>query len=245
MLAIIMIEFENTAIVITARMTHQGLPGRPMADINGLPMVAHTWKRAIAANIGHVLVAAAENRIAEAIRDGGGDALMSPSLLTAEADQIAAVLALRDPHRRFQYVMNLPASLPNIEPLSLRRCLAGLTNDDVDIATLAAPWKEDHPSHVKVVAPLEGEREAAYARDFTRASLQGNYWHHIGVYAYRRAALEKFAAANPSLREKAQGLEQLRALDAGLRVAVVKVDSAPLSVDMPQDLEAMRRMLKA
>jgi 3-deoxy-manno-octulosonate cytidylyltransferase (CMP-KDO synthetase) len=234
-----MIEFENTIIAVTARMACKSLPGRPMADIHGQPMVAHAAKAAASANIGHVMVVTADNHVAEAVRSGGGDALVSPMAALAEFEQIAAVLALRDPQRKFQYVMNLPCYFPNIDALSLRRCLAGLTNADVDVATLGTKLGEDGENIVKVVAALEGEREVAYAHDFTCASQPSPAWRHIGVYAYRRASLEKLATA------KSDVLEPLRILQAGLRMAVVKVDTLPLTVDTPQKLEAARRLMKA
>lgn len=240
-----MIEFQNTVIVITARMACKTLPGRPMADINGHPLVVQTLRAAERANIGHVLVAAAENQIVEAVKAAGGDGLVSPFNAVAEVDQIAAVLALRDPARRYDFVMSLPCYLPTIEALSLRRCLAGLTNADVEMATLAAPLDEDDETKVKVLAPLEGEREVAYARDFSTTIQPKPAWQHIAAYAYRRESLESLASLNPSKREAEQGLEQFRTLDHGFRLAVVKVDTAPLSVDTPQNLEAARRLLKA
>jgi 3-deoxy-manno-octulosonate cytidylyltransferase (CMP-KDO synthetase) len=236
-----MIEFENTVIVITARMACKSLPGRPMANINGQPMVVHALKAAQNANIGHVLVAAAENQIAEAVRAVGGDALVSPLNSESEIDQIAAVLTMRDQARRYEFVMNVPCYLPGIEALSLRRCLAGLTNADVDVATLAAPLADDDGSQMKVLAALEGEREVAYARDFSKAVQPQPAWQHIGVFAYRRSSLEKIAALKSPAHEKAT----LGALENGFRVAVVKVDMSPLSVDTPQHLEAARRLMKA
>ena len=240
-----MIEFQNTLIVITARMACKTLPGRPMADINGHPLVVHALRAAERANIGHVLVAAAEHQIVEAVKAAGGDGLVSPFNAIAEVDQIAAVLALRDPARRYDFVMNLPCYLPTIEALSLRRCLAGLTNADVEMATLASPLAEDDETKVKVLAPLEGEREVAYARDFSTSIQPKPAWQHIAAYAYRRESLESLASLKPSRRETEQGLEQFRALDHGFRLAVVRVDTAPLSVDTPQNLEAARRLLKA
>jgi 3-deoxy-manno-octulosonate cytidylyltransferase (CMP-KDO synthetase) len=227
------------------------LPGKPLADIHGSPMIVEVWKRAIAANIGHVLVAAAEHAIADAVRAAGGDAMMTEPRLASGSDRIAAALALRDPTRRFEYVVNLQGDLPTIEPLSMRRCLAGLTNDDVDIATIVAQILEmadvANPNIVKAIAPLEGDREVAYARDFVRTvgkDMVAPFWHHIGVYAYRRASLEKFVQLPVSAREKDRSLEQMRALDNGMKIAVVKVDSVPLGVDTPADLERARRMLK-
>ncbi len=246
-----MIEQHNTIIIIPARMASTRLPGKPLADINGVPMIVEVWKRAVSANIGHVLVAAAESAIASAIRDAGGDAMVTEPRLPSGSDRIAAALALRDSAKRFDYVVNLQGDLPTIDPLAVQRCLAGLTNDSVDIATIAAKIHDDadaaNPNIVKVIAHLDGEREVAYARDFVRvvdADMQAPFWHHIGVYAYRRSALERFVKLPESAREKERSLEQMRALDNGMKIAVVKVDTVPLGVDTPADLEIARRMLK-
>ncbi len=246
-----MIEQHNTIVIIPARMASSRLPGKPLADIHGVPMIVEVWKRAVAANIGHVLVAAAENAIAEAVRDAGGDAMMTEPRLASGSDRIAAALKLRDPQQRFDYVVNLQGDLPTIDPLAMRRCLAGLTNADVDIATIAAPITDEadvrNPNIVKAIAPLEGDREVAYARDFVRhveADMTAPYWHHIGVYAYRRSSLELFVSLPVSAREKDRSLEQMRALDNGMKIAVVKVDTVPLGVDTPADLENARRLLK-
>lgn len=246
-----MIEQHNTIIVIPARMVAQNLPGKPLADIHGVPMIVHVWRRAIAANIGHVLVAAAENQIADAVRVAGGDAMVTPLNLASSLDRISAALNMRDPAKRFEYVLSLPANLPMIETLALQRCLAGLTNESVDIATLAAalPDKDvNDPKFVKAIVPLGPEREVAYARDFVRKvddSFESPFWQHIPIYAYRRDALDKLATLPPSTRENLRQLEQMRALDHDMRMAVVKVDTSPLSVDTPIDLEAARRSLKA
>ena len=246
-----MIEQHNTIIIIPARMASTRLPGKPLADINGVPMIVEVWKRAVSANIGHVLVAAAESAIADAIRDAGGDAMVTEPRLPSGSDRIAAALALRDSVKRFDYVVNLQGDLPTIDPLAVQRCLAGLTNDTVDIATIAAQIHDDadisNPNIVKAIAPLDGEREVAYARDFVRvvdAEMQAPFWHHIGVYAYRRSALERFVKLPVSTREKERSLEQMRALDNGMKIAVVKVDTVPLGVDTPADLEIARRILK-
>jgi 3-deoxy-manno-octulosonate cytidylyltransferase (CMP-KDO synthetase) len=246
-----MIEQHNTIVIIPARMASTRLPGKPLADIHGVPMIVEVWKRAVAANIGHVLVAAAENEIASAVRNAGGDAIVTEPRLPSGSDRIAAALAFRDVGKRFQYVVNLQGDLPTIDPLSVRRCLAGLTNDTVDIATIAAQITDDadvaNPNIVKAIAPLEGDREVAYARDFVRrvdASMPAPYWHHIGVYAYRRESLEKFVSLPVSAREKERSLEQMRALDHNMKIAVVKVDAVPLGVDTPADLEIARRLLR-
>ena len=246
-----MIEHHNTIIVIPARMVAAGLPGKPLADIHGSPMIVHVWRRAIAANIGHVLVAAAENQIADAVRAAGGDAMVTPLNLASSIDRIAAALAMRDPAKRFEYVLNLPANVPSIDTLTMQRCLAGLTNETVELSSLAAavvnPSEAGNPNIVKAIAPLSDAREVAYARDFIRKlddTFEPPFWKHIPIYAYRRDALEKLASLPPSTRENLRGLEQMRALDHDMRMAIVKVDSAPLSVNTPADLEAVRRMFK-
>jgi len=243
-----MIEFENTAIVMTARMAGSVLPGRPMLDVNGKPLIVRAWHSAISSNIGHVLVAAGDNNIAEAVRSAGGEAMVAPGHLKAETDQVAAVLAMRDPQQKFKFVMCLPSHLSSIDPLSLRRCLAGLMNKDVDMATLAFPSPSPKPGTLRVLAPLEGEREVAYVRGFAlvgEGETASPVFEHIAIYAYRRAALESFATFPVLAGERAGGPEMQRALDNGLKLAAVKVDTTPLSVDTPAELEALRRLLKA
>ncbi|MDE2383865.1 MAG: hypothetical protein KGO53_04535 [Alphaproteobacteria bacterium] len=235
-----MIEFENTAIVITARMAAPGLPGRPMLDVNGRPLVLRAWANAVAANLGPVLVATADSLVAEAVRAAGGDALVVPQRLSGVADQAAAAIALRDGQRQFHHVMGLPCQFPLVEALSLRRCLAGLMNEQVEIATLACRAAPGEAG--RIIAPLEGEREVAYLRGFAGPGENAPF-RQIPIYAFRRAALEHFASLPPGLRKDAP--EAQRALDAGMKLAAVKVDTAPLSVDTPQELEALRRLLKA
>lgn len=222
-----------------------------MADINGLPMIVQCWKRAIDANIGQVLVAAAEVEIADAVRAHGGDAIVTNPALPSGSDRIAEALALRDPQGRFEYVVNLQGDLPTIDSLSIQRCLAGLTNAQADISTIAARIEREedvaNPNIVKAVAPLSDEREVAFARDFVRTVGPGHappYWHHIGVYAYRRDVLERFVSLPVSEREAERKLEQMRALDDGMRIVVVRVDTVPLGVDTPTELETARRMLR-
>jgi 3-deoxy-manno-octulosonate cytidylyltransferase (CMP-KDO synthetase) len=246
-----MIDHQNTLIVIPARMAATRLPGKPMADIHGQPMIAHVWRRAVEAKLGEVLVAAAEAPIAEAIRTRGGDAIITDPSLPSGSDRVAQALALRDPQRRYRYVVNLQGDLPLIDPFAIQRCLGGLTNDPVDISTIAAPLVEAadlaNPNIVKAVAPLGDDREVAFARDFVRMLPAGSpppYWHHIGIYAYKREALERFVSLPVSRREAERKLEQMRALDHGMRIAVVRVDTVPLGVDTPADLALARRLLK-
>lgn len=246
-----MIDNRNTIVLIPARMASTRLPGKPLADINGLPMIVQCWKRAIEANIGQVLVAAAEVEIADVIRAQRGDAIVTNPALPSGSDRIAEALALRDPQRRFEYVVNLQGDLPTIDSLSIQRCLAGLTNEAADISTIAAKIERDedvaNPNIVKAIAPLSDEREVAFARDFVRSVGPGHsppYWHHIGVYAYKRPVLERFVSLPVSEREAERKLEQMRAMDNGMRIAVVRVDTVPLGVDTPTELETARRMLR-
>ncbi len=246
-----MIDNQNTIVVIPARMASTRLPGKPLADINGLPMIVQCWKRAKEANIGQVLVAAAENEIADVIRSHGGDAIVTDPALPSGSDRIAEALALRDPQQRFEHVVNLQGDLPTIDSLSIQRCLAGLVNAAADISTIAARIEtaEDvaNPNIVKAIAPLGPDREVAFARDFLREVGPHHappHWHHIGVYAYRRPALERFVSLPVSAREAARKLEQMRAMDNDMRIVVVRVDTVPLGVDTPHELEIARRMLR-
>jgi 3-deoxy-manno-octulosonate cytidylyltransferase (CMP-KDO synthetase) len=246
-----MIDHQNTIIVIPARMAATRLPGKPMADINGTPMIVHVWRRAVEAKLGHVLVAAGESEIAAAVKQAGGDAIITPSGLNSGSDRVAMALNLRDPQGEFSNVVNLQGDLPTIDALSIRRCLAGLTNETVDISTIATEINSDadrkNTNIVKAIAPLAENREVAFARDFVRVLTDDHpapHWHHIGIYAYRRLSLQRFVELPQSLREKQRSLEQMRALDNGMKIAVVQVDSTPLGVDTPQDLELARRLLK-
>lgn len=245
-----MIEQQNTIIVIPARLASRNLPGRPLADIWGVPLVVHVWRRAMEAKIGHVLVAAADLPIAEAVRAHGGDAIVTERGHATGSDRVAAALSMRDPQGRYSHVVNLDAGLPVVDPLSVQRCLAGLTNETVDISTVAASLSGadavHDPAIVKAIAPL-AEREVAFARDFLREppiTQAPPFWQHVGIYAYRRPALDRFARLPPSPRERTLGVEMLRALDNGLKVAVVRIDNLPLHVASPADLEAARLALK-
>jgi 3-deoxy-manno-octulosonate cytidylyltransferase (CMP-KDO synthetase) len=246
-----MIENHNTIVVIPARMASTRLPGKPLADIQGLPMIIHVWRRAITANVGQVLVAAAENEIAETIRLAGGDAIVTDPSLPSGSDRIAEALRLRDPAGRYSFVVNLQGDLPTIDSLSIQRCLAGLVNEQAEISTIAARIETesdlDDPNIVKAITSLSDEREVAFARDFVRhigPEHEAPYWHHIGVYAYRRSALDRFVSLPVSPREAERNLEQMRALDNGMNIVVVRVETVPLGVDTPAGLEVARHMLR-
>ena len=240
---------QNPLIVIPARMASTRLPGKPLAEIAGAPMIVQVWRRAMEAQIGPVVVAADSAAIAEAIQAAGGEAVLTDPDLPSGSDRIFAALRQFDPDRRYDIIVNLQGDLPTIEPSNVRAALLPLQNGEVDIATLAAPIvrheERDDPNVVKAVgSPLGPTRLRALY--FTRATApwgDGALYHHIGLYAYRRAALERFVALPPSVLERREKLEQLRALEAGLRIDIELVDSVPLGVDTPHDLERARQIL--
>ncbi len=236
-------------VMIPARMASTRLPGKPLADIGGMPMIVRVWKQAEAAGLGPVVVAAAEQKIADAVRAAGGKAVLTDPDLPSGSDRIAAALKQADPLGLFGVVVNVQGDLPTLPPEYLRTCADALVELDADIATLAAPIRSEeelrNPNVVKAVAPLAWQ-EAALAEDFVRQlpeDYNGPAFHHIGIYAYRRTALERFIGLPPSLRERQHKLEQLRALDAGMKIAVARVSSAPFGVDTPAELEHVRRQV--
>jgi 3-deoxy-manno-octulosonate cytidylyltransferase (CMP-KDO synthetase) len=237
----------NTITVVPARMASTRLPGKPLADICGEPMIVHVWKRACEAAIGPVLVAAAEPEIVGPVERAGGRAVLTDPDLPSGSDRIAAALAMIDPQRTYTYVVNLQGDLPLMDPASIRKCLAPLCDETVDIATLAAAIDDPHevtsPDVVKVIADLSGAEKYTMAKDFVRIPPPGArppFWHHIGIYAYQRSALERFVALPVSQRERDRRLEQMRAMDNAMTIAVSRVDTIPFGVDTPADLERAR-----
>ena len=230
-----MIEFENTAVVITANLSGAALPGLPMVDVAGQPLVARAAANVEKAGLGMVIVATPDHQVAEFMRKNGRDVLMSSRHENSLCAMAASVLAMRDKERKFTHVVVLPCTLAMIDALSLRRCLAGLTNANVDGATLAGPV--DAQSVWRLDAPLEGDREVAWLRG---VSQEAGGRAHIPVYAWHRAALDTFANAKhgPVAHELAL------ALAAGLHIAAVKVDTMPLNVDTAQNLEELRRIMR-
>jgi 3-deoxy-manno-octulosonate cytidylyltransferase (CMP-KDO synthetase) len=237
-------------IIIPARLAAHRLPGKPLADIGGAPMIVHVWRRAMEAAVAPVLVATDSDAIAEAIRAEGGKALLTRADHVSGSDRIFEALQYVDGGGEFDVVVNLQGDLPLIPPAFLKAVLAPLDDGAVDIATLAAPiarpQERDDPNVVKVVGtPLSPTRLRALY--FTRAPApwgEGPHYHHLGVYAYRRAALELFVGLPPSALEARERLEQLRALEAGLRIDVALVDNAIFGVDTPADLERARAVLR-
>ena len=242
----------NTLIVIPSRMASTRLPGKPLAQVAGEAMIVQVWRRACEAGAGAVLVAAAEEEIAAAVRAAGGDAVLTDPDLASGTDRVAQAVALRDPERRFGFIVNLQGDLPTLDPSAIGACLAPLGDPHIDIATLASEIRDPEealsPNVVKAIADLGPDRATARATDFRRdieSADAGPHWHHIGIYAFRRVALERFVRLAPSEREMSRRLEQMRALDAGMTISVARVDSAPFGVDTPADLERARATIKA
>jgi 3-deoxy-manno-octulosonate cytidylyltransferase (CMP-KDO synthetase) len=241
----------DTITIIPARMASTRLPGKPLADLCGAPMIVRVWQRAMAAETGPVLVAAAENEIVDAIAAAGGEAVLTDPDLPSGSDRIAQALALRDPDRRYRFVINLQGDLPLIEPAAIVRSRDALFGLDADMATLIAEIDDQReiadPNVVKALVGPFDDDGLAMAQDFVR-QLPGQalppYWHHIGIYAYRRDALERFVTLPASVREAERKLEQMRALDNAMTIAAARVDSIPFGVDTPADLERARQVLQ-
>ena len=237
---------ESPVVMIPARLGSARLPNKPLADIGGCAMIIHCYRRAVAAELGPVVVACAEREIAEVIWAEGGEALLTDPDLPSGSDRIFAALSDFDPQGKYNIVVNLQGDLPTLDPALIRRCAAILDDPAVDIGTLAAPVRDlrerHNPNVVKVVAGLTPSCTLARALYFTRAQAPwcgdeaAPLFHHIGLYAYRRRALESFVAHPPSVLEQRERLEQLRALDLGLRIGVALVDTVPLGVDTADDL---------
>jgi 3-deoxy-manno-octulosonate cytidylyltransferase (CMP-KDO synthetase) len=235
-------------VLIPARMASTRLPGKPLADIAGVAMIVRVWRQAVAAKIGPVVVAAAEQEIVAAIEAQGGRAVLTPPDLPSGSDRVCAALQMIDAGGAHDVIVNLQGDLPNLDPLYVRRVAEMLNDPSVDIATLAAeidnPADRNNPAVVKPVVAWRGD--VGRALYFSRAMVptgNGALFHHIGIYAYRRPALERFIALPPSPLETREKLEQLRALEAGMHIAVARVDRVPLSVDTAADLERARAIL--
>jgi 3-deoxy-manno-octulosonate cytidylyltransferase (CMP-KDO synthetase) len=240
---------DDILLVIPARMHATRLPGKPLADIGGSPMIVHVLQRAMAANAGKVIVATDSDEIANAVTDSGGTAIMTRADHASGSDRTFEAISKADPDRRTSIIVNLQGDLPTLDPQLVTQCIAPLAIPEVDIATLAAvisvPEERTNPNVVKVVGtPIAEDRLRALY--FTRATApfgDGPLYHHIGIYAYRRDSLERFVSLPQSPLEKRERLEQLRALEAGMRIDVAIVDTVPLGVDTPADLERARRFL--
>ena len=234
-------------MIIPARMAASRLPGKPLADIGGVPMIVRVLRQAERAGVGPVAVAAGDAEIVAAVEAAGGRAVLTEPDLPSGSDRVLAALELLDPDGRCDVVVNLQGDMPFVAPAVISACLGVLAAEpDCDIATAIAPEASaadrDDPAVVKAVVSLAPGDPRGRALYFTRSTLYGDgpVWKHVGVYAYRRDALVRFCAAPPSPLERREKLEQLRALEMGLSIWAAVVDETPISVDTPADLEAAR-----
>ena len=239
-------------VIIPARMASVRLPGKPLAPIGGRAMVLHVRDRAVEAGFASVVVACDDPQIADIVRADGGSAVLTEPTLPSGSDRVHAACESLDPSGRFEIVINLQGDLPTIGPVDLASVLTPLVEPAFDIATLVAPITSDDearsPSVVKAACSFENGEVVAPAPYFSRAAIpwgKGPLWHHVGVYAFRRAALRRFVSLPPSGLERREGLEQLRAIEAGMRIGCARIGAAPFGVDTPDDLERARRALAA
>jgi 3-deoxy-manno-octulosonate cytidylyltransferase (CMP-KDO synthetase) len=237
----------NPIVLIPARMAARRLPGKPLADIGGTPMIVRVWRRASEAAIGPVAVAAGDDEIVAAVEAAGGRAVLTDAALASGSDRIQAALAELDPVGRHDVVINLQGDMPFVGPEVLGACADLLRAQGAcDIATVVAPESapadRSNPDVVKAVLAMQPDRRSGRALYFTRATPwgEGPVWRHIGIYGYRREALARFNAAPPSELERRESLEQLRALELGLSIWAAVVGAAPISVDTPADLATAR-----
>ncbi len=228
------------------------LPGKPLVEIGGDPMIIHVWRRAVAANAGDVFVATDDDAIAGAVTAAGGKAIMTRPDHPSGSDRVYEAACKAGGDGPADIIVNIQGDLPTLDPALVRACVAPLADPEIDIATLAAEIDDAgeviDPNVVKVVGTPAGEGGTLRALYFTRAAAPAGYGpflHHIGMYAYRREALARFVSLPASTLEKRERLEQLRALEAGMRFGVRVVDSVPLGVDTPADLERARAIFAA
>lgn len=241
----------DVLILIPARMASTRLPGKPLLDIAGEPMIVHVMRRAQAARVGEVVVATDSEVIAACVEKAGGRAVMTRADHASGSDRIFEALEVIDPQRRSSIIVNVQADLPTLAAADVAAAIAPLADAAVDIATLAVEitraQERGDPNVVKLVGTPVGKNRLR-ALYFTRASApagEGPLYHHIGLYAFRRAALARFVALSPSPLEQREKLEQLRALEAGMRIDVALVDSVPFEVNTPADLARARDLLAA
>ncbi|PZP43840.1 MAG: 3-deoxy-manno-octulosonate cytidylyltransferase [Agrobacterium fabrum] len=242
-------EFEKAVVLIPARMASTRLPGKPLADVGGKPMIVQVALRAREAGAERIVVAVDDEQVFSAVKNAGFDVMMTRDDHQSGSDRIFEALQKADPYGKAEYVINVQGDLPTIEAETIRASLRPLENAAVDIATLTVEITDEeektNPNVVKVVgSPLSETRlRALYFTRTTAPYGDGPLYHHIGLYTYRRAALETFVSLPPSPLEKRERLEQLRALEAGMRIDAEIVSSVPLGVDTPHDLEKARKIL--
>lgn len=243
----------KTLIAIPARLASTRLPQKPLALIHGIPMIVRVWQQAVAANIGPVIVACCGDEIADVIRKAGGQAIITNPDLPSGSDRVVAALKQFDPTGSYEVIINLQGDLPTIAPGDICKAMLPLANTKVDIATLGIkitdPLEIINPNVVKIATgswqAVEGG-EVARAIYFSRQAIPANaeeFYHHIGIYAYRRQALDRYVKLAPSYLEMTEKLEQLRALEDGMRIDVARLATIPQSVDTPEDLENVKSFL--
>lgn len=231
-------------------MASSRLPGKPLADISGEPMIVHVWRRAMEADLGPVVVACAEKEIAAAVEAAGGRAVLTRADHPSGSDRVFEAVSIIDPDRHHDAIINIQGDLPTIEAEAVKAVFSPLADGGIDIATLATvitdEEEKDNPNVVKAVLSLNEGGNIGNALYFTRVRApygEGPLFHHIGLYAFRREALERFVKLPQAPLEQRESLEQLRALENGMRIAAALVDTVPLGVDTPADLDRARSML--
>ena len=235
--------------MIPSRLASARLPNKPIADIHGRPMIVHVWRRALEADIGPVIVACADFEIIDAVKEAGGDAIYTNPDHASGSDRVFEALHTADPLKKHDCVINLQGDLPTIDPNVVRASLIPLGTEACDIATLAAvitdDGERDDPNVVKAVLSMAEGETTGRALYFSRSAVPsgGRLYHHIGIYAFRREALDRFVRLPRGNLERLEKLEQLRALESGMRIDAQLVDTVPLGVDTPADLERAREML--
>ncbi len=255
---------ENMSRVLTiipARLASTRLPNKPLADIMGVPMIARVYEQAKKANLGEVIVACDSKEIVDAIENIGGRAILTDPNLPSGTDRIFAAFRQIDNYQEFDVIVNLQGDLPDINPKTIIAAANAALQSDADIATVASKITDvdevNNPNVVKIAIAFLENPQLGQALYFSRAAIpyaiesgaksslnQNSYYHHIGIYAYKRKALEKFVNLKPSNLEKRESLEQLRALENGMKIVVQIVDSHPLSVDSSEDLERVKMLIK-
>jgi 3-deoxy-manno-octulosonate cytidylyltransferase (CMP-KDO synthetase) len=237
-------------VVIPARLAATRLPNKPLAMIGDAPMIVHVWRRAVQANAGPVIVAAGDREIVDAITAAGGEAVLTDPALPSGSDRVHAAAEIYDPQGKFDVVVNVQGDLPTLEPKLVAASVTPLANPVIDIATVVAritiPEELNDNAVVKAALSLEPGATVGPALYFSRnliPSGPGDHYHHIGIYAFRRAALRRFVTLKPTVLEVRERLEQLRAIESGMRMAAALVDTIPLGVDTPADLDRARRLL--